>query len=96
VLYTLRWSKVPGFEICNNDACTISFSNSMLWPLVFYSAWQIFYLIKTELLDAHKLKADGSLITSLRWLGEKKPHPILQVPLLLSLHGLATLAHSRY
>eukprot|EP01108_Squamamoeba_japonica_P007876 TRINITY_DN6834_c0_g1_i1.p1 TRINITY_DN6834_c0_g1~~TRINITY_DN6834_c0_g1_i1.p1 ORF type:complete len:168 (-),score=85.91 TRINITY_DN6834_c0_g1_i1:22-480(-) len=34
------------------------------------------YLIKTEWVDKAKLDGDKQLMTSLRWLSEKRPHPL--------------------
>ena len=33
-----------------------------------YMAWQVLYLVKTELFDSEKLRRDQDLQTSIRWL----------------------------
>jgi hypothetical protein len=45
-------------------------------PLVTYIWWQVFYLIKTELLDRKRFEEDERLTTSLRWMTKKSPHPV--------------------
>lgn len=48
--------------------CPRGYWFSLLAPLGFYILWQFVYYMKTEVVDAHKLAADPSLQTSLRWL----------------------------
>jgi hypothetical protein len=37
---------------------------------------KILYLIQTEIIDRKKLRADPTIMTSARWMAEKRPHPI--------------------
>lgn len=39
-----------------------------LWPTLGYIAWQVAYLLKTEVHDVKRLDEDPELVTSLRWL----------------------------
>ena len=55
----------------------MSLSDFYVGSLVMYILWQLLYLLKTELLDSKILNRDRDLMTSLRWLSEKKPHPLL-------------------
>lgn len=48
--------------------CPRGYWFSLLAPLGFYILWQCIYYVKTEVVDRHKLAADPSLQTSLRWL----------------------------
>jgi hypothetical protein len=48
--------------------CNRTFWSMMALPLIFYVVWQVFYFVKTEVLDKKKLDADPALATSLRWL----------------------------
>lgn len=82
VTFCLRWYAAPTHAVCVDKDCSISWHTSFLWPLVFYSFWQVrlaltplaltrpqlAYLLKTELIDADKMKKDKELVTSLRWM----------------------------
>jgi len=41
------------------------------WPLLAYSAWQLAYLVKVELLDRAEFERDPELSSSLRWFANK-------------------------
>lgn len=41
---------------------------------------QLAYLFKTEVMDRKKMASDQELVTSLRWMTERHPHPIYKVP----------------
>jgi hypothetical protein len=71
VTYTIRWHTAAG----QAPAQAMSL-HTLAGAMVLYSFWQAMYLIKTELLDRKKLNSDEQLLTSLRWLAFKKPHPI--------------------
>jgi|TARA_B110000503_G_scaffold43967_1_gene71852 hypothetical protein len=49
------------------DAQT-SVAQFLVYPTIGYLAWQIGYLLKTELVDVTRLDEDPELVTSLRWL----------------------------
>jgi hypothetical protein len=55
---------------------SFSIMHAMVVPVLFYVLWQIFYSLKTEVLDKHKLANDKDMITSAKWLGEIRPHPV--------------------
>jgi len=81
VVYTLRWYGDQSFAVCpsGSGGCGISLWNIFVWPLAFYTFWQVAYIIKTELMDKRKLEKDKDLVTSLRWLADLKPHPIYRM-----------------
>lgn len=55
-------------EIRPHTTCDATYWHAMALPLLFYIGWQAAYVLKTEILDAHKLEADPELQTSLRYL----------------------------
>jgi len=64
--YTLRFN-----DVVSHDAGNLGlkdFGNAIL----FYVAWQLLYLVKTEVIDKEKLEQDANLLTSLKWLTTKK------------------------
>lgn len=71
VTYTIRWHTAAGLA----PAAPLSL-RTLGGAMLLYAFWQIMYLIKTEVLDRKKLNSDDQLMTSLRWLAFKKPHPI--------------------
>mmetsp|Transcript_10830 Transcript_10830/g.11909 ORF Transcript_10830/g.11909 Transcript_10830/m.11909 type:complete len:450 (+) Transcript_10830:20-1369(+) len=72
VSYCLRWKNPELFNQPEDEH--ISFKDFLVIPLVVYSFWQIFYLIRTELLDRSKIKQDKYLVTSKIWMSEIQPH----------------------
>lgn len=63
----------------NNAAAyddTLSWSEKLGWPLVFYLAWQTTYLLQTEWWHKPQLDADPDLSTSLRYLTTAEKMPI--------------------
>lgn len=54
----------------------VSLKHGLFVPIVFYILWQVFYSLKTDFLDRHKLDNDPDMITSSRWLSEIRPHPL--------------------
>ena len=77
VTYSIRWHTTDLTTICGNEDCFVGYKDFYLGTVAFYILWQILYLLKTEVLDLKTLKEDKEIMTSLRWLSEKKPHPIL-------------------
>ena len=77
VTYTIRWHTEELSTICGNENCVLSYQDFYFSTVAFYVLWQLLYLLKTELLDLKVLEQDKEIMTSLRWLTEKKPHPIL-------------------
>ena len=47
-----------------------------LWPVIGYIAWQVGYLVKTEMWDVKRLDEDPELLTSLRWLAKDYKTPL--------------------
>lgn len=41
VTFCLRWYAAPTHAVCVDQDCSISWYTSLLWPLVFYSFWQV-------------------------------------------------------
>jgi len=71
VTYTLRWYHPVGRAITHPLSIY-----TLAAALVLYTYWQLVYLVKTEVIDKAKLDQDHQLMTSLRWLAYKKPHPL--------------------
>jgi hypothetical protein len=71
VTYTIRWYRPEGLVPTHSIS-----AYTLAGALVLYCFWQLIYLVKTEVLDKKKLNSDDQLMTSLRWLAYKKPHPI--------------------
>jgi len=80
VTYCLRWYPRAGdfHTICGSEenSCELSFREGLMNPFYLYVYWQIAYYVKTEFLDRKKLASDKDLMTSLRWMTEKEPHPV--------------------
>jgi hypothetical protein len=77
VLYAERWHNPSNFSAYSE--AEISWSNSFesIWvPFLFYVAWQVAYLVKTEVMDRKRMDADSDIVTSARWLTRNKPHAI--------------------
>jgi len=75
VVYCIRWH--PQAELVDlSESSSMSFADAFMYPLYYYLFWQVAYWVKTEIMDKHKLKNDQDIITSSRWMAEKKPHPI--------------------
>ncbi|EKE42609.1 hypothetical protein ENUP19_0047G0028 [Entamoeba nuttalli] len=67
VAYCIRW--YSDLDIPKE----LNFYNGFLFPLLFYSTWQSFYLIYTEIFKRDLIYDEGYM-TSVRWLVEEKPH----------------------
>ena len=62
-------SAEASFEVFAADTSSrVAFAHFFLYPTLGYLAWQIAYLLKTELWDVKRLDEDPELVTSLRWL----------------------------
>jgi len=70
VCYTIRWR----LNIWQMD--TEMSWWSLVGALLLYALWQAVYLIKTEVIDRKKLNEDDEMMTSLRWMTRRRPHPI--------------------
>lgn len=76
-----RWSvdgKMCPPENYTNE-CSLGITGSILEPLLFYSAWQAMYIMKTEVIDRKRFLADPSLQTSLRWLTRDKKNAMHRI-----------------
>jgi len=78
VTFSMRWFPVNGdlSRVCMDKDCKMSSYYAFFLTMAFYSVWQIIYILKTELIDKHKLDNDKEIMTSARWMTEVKPHPI--------------------
>lgn len=70
VMFCERWYAREALET------SLSIKHAMIVPVLFYVLWQCFYSLKTDVLDKNKLQSDKDMLTSARWLGEIKPHPV--------------------
>lgn len=71
LMYALRWL-TPGM-----DALPLPSLWDFVMPaLGLYCYWQVFYLLKTEVIDRKHLQSDKEIVTSLRWMSEIQPHPV--------------------
>ncbi|KAI8622465.1 hypothetical protein BC830DRAFT_567503 [Chytriomyces sp. MP71] len=72
ITFVIRWTPTPEQQaaLCVSDGCALEWSDLFVWPILFYGVWQILYLIKTEWIDAPKLKLDPEISTSFRWLSQ--------------------------
>jgi len=67
--YIERWSDNSAMCPRNDDTpCSLGFGGALVEPLLFYSFWQLLYILKTEVIDRELMLADPSIQTSLRWL----------------------------
>lgn len=64
--YLERWSDQNA--MCPQETCFIGFAGAFAEPLLFYTFWQILYIVKTEIVDRERMLADPNIQTSLRWL----------------------------
>mmetsp|Transcript_29504 Transcript_29504/g.41525 ORF Transcript_29504/g.41525 Transcript_29504/m.41525 type:complete len:421 (+) Transcript_29504:60-1322(+) len=81
VTFCVRWfpqkhSRISSLSVCIDEECSVSYFNIFVLTMVFYSIWQVLYLLKTEVLDKRKLEKDKDIITSARWLSQIRPHPV--------------------
>jgi hypothetical protein len=76
VSFVVRWYPTdPSFFTATNEANSfMTWKEAIFPPLFFYILWQVFYILKTEIVDKRKLATDKKLMTSARWLAEVKPH----------------------
>jgi hypothetical protein len=77
VTYCVRWYPPLNSPVEQDGASLVlPFSAYITNPVIIYSYWQVGYLFKTMLLDYKKLKNDKNIMTSLRWLTKRSPHPL--------------------
>lgn len=80
--YTLRWH---GEEVTNNSndsarmclghECSPLYVTDYLFAILLYAAWQVAYIVKTEVWDKEKFDTNPNLLTSLRWLSKDTKNP---------------------
>ncbi len=71
VCYCIRFHSLESYAIAVPSLW------EFVWrPLATYVWWQVFYLLKTEVLDRERFEEDEQLTSSLRWMTKKHPHPI--------------------
>jgi len=72
VVWTIKWYPTE-FNPCSSERdATMSFADSLFYPLLMYSFWQFLYYLKVEVLDRHKFKNDPDYMTSYLWLTSEK------------------------
>lgn len=77
VLYAERWHNPHNFVyIAKEEIAWSSPLESVAVPMLFYIAWQLAYLIKTEVMDRRRMDTDADIVTSARWLTVHKPHAV--------------------
>eukprot|EP01133_Synstelium_polycarpum_P007579 gene7579-8870_t len=78
VTYCLRWYPNAYSEdlACGGTSCELTFREAYLVPIYVYIFWQIFYYVKTEVVDGVKLANDQEIMTSTRWMSVRQPHPL--------------------
>jgi len=69
-LHLYRWSLIPSEAIKAEDV--ISWTDLLVMPTLMYLVWQIFFLYVTEVMLVEKIKADPTLVTSVRYLANDK------------------------
>eukprot|EP00128_Syssomonas_multiformis_P006658 Colp12_sorted_trinity150504_noHs@1852 len=75
VTYTLRWyPRDPIYNICSNEDCSSTFTESLFAPLLLYLLWQSCYYLKTEVVDKRKIQTDTRIQTSFIWLSNSPNH----------------------
>jgi len=81
VSYCLRWypDVYPLETACGGESCTLGFKETIVIPMLLYVFWQVFYYIKTEIVDLKKLDSDKEIMTSSRWMSVKQPHPLYKL-----------------
>ncbi|KAJ6226583.1 hypothetical protein M0813_10801 [Anaeramoeba flamelloides] len=78
VTYVLRWI-IIGDDICLRPDCKVSFAQTIGFSMVLYFIWQLFYFIKTEIINESRKNKD-ELMTSFIW---QKTHNSMNKILLL-------------
>jgi len=78
VVFCVRWYPMDNdfSRVCTDPDCTIDIPHAFIYALVYYAAWQAYYLLQTEVIDKKKLDNDVDIMTSARWMSQVKPHPI--------------------
>merc|ERR1712241_493736 len=76
-LHLYRWGLIPSTSIHTEDV--LSLTDLMTVPLLMYLLWQAGFLLATELLLADKLRADPTLVTSVRYLAQDKKNGMHQL-----------------
>lgn len=71
VTFSERWYSRESIELLD-----LTWKETIVIPLIFYLWWQAVYILKTEIMDKKKLKADSEIVTSARYLATVKPHPL--------------------
>eukprot|EP01132_Coremiostelium_polycephalum_P000772 gene772-957_t len=81
VTYCLRWypHRYPEALACGGVECVLTLKEAYLIPICLYIFWQIFYYLKTEVVDSSKLANDAEIMTSSRWMSVKQPHPLYRL-----------------
>jgi hypothetical protein len=86
VVYCLRWYPQTRFVDYGDGNCIMNWKEALVYPMIAYLYWQAAYYVKTEITDRHKLSNDKDIVTSCRWMAEKKPHPIYKFLVAKGIH----------
>ncbi|KAJ3445335.1 hypothetical protein M0812_11207 [Anaeramoeba flamelloides] len=65
VTYVLRWN-ILGNSMCLMPDCRVSFAQTIGFSMVLYFIWQLFYFIKTEIINESR-RNKNELMTSFIW-----------------------------
>eukprot|EP00667_Euglena_gracilis_P009576 EG_transcript_9728 len=72
--YVKRWE---ADLMCDaSTPCHMDWASATLFPLAYYSVWQVLYILKTEVSCRALLRQDRSIATSVRWLAADRSHPL--------------------
>ena len=76
--YLERWSNPDSVLNAKGagSGTRLGWTGAFLEPLAFYLAWQVLYILKTEIVDRRSLAADPSIQTSLRWMTRDTKNPM--------------------
>ena len=77
--YIKRWSDDAIMCPTNDAGEMLGFFWAILDCVVFYSLWQLLYILKTEIIDRKRFLADPSIQTSLRWLTRDSKNPMHRI-----------------
>jgi hypothetical protein len=85
--YSQRWvlAQSPMCGPAPGEVCAVEAESALAAPLAIFAAWQVAYLLVTEVVRKHRFDENAELMTSLRWIVRDKGHPVHQ---LMRLFGL--------
>ena len=74
--YTWRWFPRNNASVCPSSSdtvtppadCSLNLYTAIVLPSCAYMMWQALYLLKTEVIDAERMKKNPKLLNSIRWM----------------------------